>query len=321
VSDRDTQEKFSELVDVMARLRSETGCPWDKEQTHSSLKPCLLEETYELLDALDEGDPKKLKEELGDVLLQVIFHSQIAAEAGRFTAKDVIATLTEKLVRRHPYVFAGEPLPESAAAVLKQRMQIKTSERKDGEAKSALGDVPRTMPALARAQSISRRAAHLGFEWPNIDPVWDKVDEEMRELKEATASGDRLRIGEELGDLLFTLVNIARFLGIEAEEVLAQTVDRFSHRFHHVETGISMNRHSKKWIAIGKKRRFSKPRKNPHEPAAPTNRLPRRRNLRRCSSGALRQEVAVHHSSNHPFQQNRGSPRRSLDRRHQQSGD
>lgn len=239
MSDRDTQEKFSELLDVMARLRSETGCPWDKEQTHRSLKPCLLEETYELLDALDEDDPKKLKEELGDVLLQVIFHSQIAGEAGRFTVTDVIAALTEKLVRRHPYVFAGEPLPESTAAVLKQRMQIKNGERRDGEVKSALGDVPKAMPALARAQSISRRAAHLGFEWPNIDPVWDKVDEEMRELKEATASGDRLRTGEELGDLLFTLVNIARFLEIEAEEVLAHTVDRFSRRFHHVESRLA----------------------------------------------------------------------------------
>ncbi len=239
MSDRDTQEKFSELLDVMARLRGETGCPWDKEQTHSSLKPCLLEETYELLDAVDKDDPKKLKEELGDVLLQVVFHSQIASEVGRFTAKDVIAELIDKLVRRHPYVFAGEPLPESTAAVLKQRMQIKTSERKDGEATSALGNVPKAMPALARAQSISRRAAHLGFEWPNIDPVWDKVEEEMRELKEATASGDRSRIGEELGDLLFTLVNIARFLQIEAEEVLAQTVERFSHRFYHIETRLA----------------------------------------------------------------------------------
>ncbi len=239
MSDRDTQEKFGELLDVMARLRGASGCPWDKEQTHTSLKPCLLEETYELLDALDEDDPKKLQEELGDVLLQVIFHSQIASEAGRFTAKDVIAALTEKLVRRHPYVFAGEPLPETAADVLKQRMQIKSSERKDGAAKSALGDVPKAMPALARAQSISRRAAHLGFEWPNIAPVWEKVEEEMRELKEAAASGDRLRTGEELGDLLFTLVNIARFLEIEAEEVLAETVERFSRRFHHIETRLA----------------------------------------------------------------------------------
>jgi len=235
VSDRETEEKFTELLDVMARLRSETGCPWDKEQTHLSLKPCLLEETYELLDALDDGDTKKLKEELGDVLLQVIFHAQIAREDGRFTIKDVIELLTDKLVRRHPYVFAGEPLPEDAAAALKQRAQLKANEKKEGKNTSALGNVPKAMPALARAQSISRRAAHLGFEWPNIDQVWAKVEEEMRELKEAAASGNKTHTGEEFGDLLFTLVNIARFLDIESEEVLARTVDRFIRRFHHIE--------------------------------------------------------------------------------------
>ena len=153
MSQKTAEGKFAELLDVMARLRSDNGCPWDKEQTHVSLKPCLLEETYELLDALDEGDPRKLKEELGDVLLQVVFHSQIASEEGRFTAQDVISQLTEKLIRRHPYVFAGAPLPDNTAAVLKQRMQIKTGERKQGEAKSALGNVPRAMPALARAVS------------------------------------------------------------------------------------------------------------------------------------------------------------------------
>ena len=235
VSDRETERKFTELLEVMARLRSETGCPWDREQTHTSLKPCLLEETYELLDALDDGDAKKLKEELGDVLLQVIFHSQIGAEEGRFTIKDVIEGLTGKLVRRHPYVFAGESLPEDPAAALKQRAQLKANEKKAGEDKSALGGVPKAMPALARAQSISRRAAHLGFEWPHVDEVWNKFEEEIRELKEAAASGDKRRIGEELGDLLFTTVNLARFFDVEAEEVLAQTVDRFTRRFHHIE--------------------------------------------------------------------------------------
>ncbi len=236
MNDKETEEKFGELLDVMARLRSETGCPWDKEQTHLSLKPCLLEETYELIDALDDGDPKKLKEELGDVLLQVVFHSQIAAEEGRFTAKDVILQLTDKLIRRHPYVFAGEPIPQDTASVLKQRLQIKANERKDGESKSALGNVPKAMPALARAQSITRRASHLGFDWPDIGPVWGKVEEEIRELKNAAESGDKARTGEELGDLLFSLVNLARFLDVEAEEILAQTIDRFTRRFHHIET-------------------------------------------------------------------------------------
>lgn len=236
MSDKPIEQNFTRLLEVMARLRGEDGCPWDKEQTHLSLKPCLLEEAYELLDALDSGDADKLKEELGDVLLQVIFHAQIASEEGRFTIEDVIAQLAEKLIRRHPYVFAGEPLPEDAASVLKQRMQIKAREKEHGEVKSPLGNVPKAMPALARAQSISRRAAHLGFEWPDIEQVWEKVDEEIRELKEAAASGNTLRTGEEVGDLLFTLVNIARFLDVESEEVLAQTVDRFIRRFGHIET-------------------------------------------------------------------------------------
>jgi MazG family protein len=188
-----------------------------------------------LLDAIDDGDGKKLSEELGDVLLQVIFHAQIGKEANRFTIQDVIELLTDKLVRRHPYVFAGEPLPEDPAAALKQRAQLKANEKSQGETRSALGNVPTAMPALARAQSISRRAAHLGFEWPSIKPVWDKVEEEMAELKEAVATGDKVRTGEEFGDLLFTMVNIARFLDVESEEVLAQTVDRFTRRFHHIE--------------------------------------------------------------------------------------
>jgi tetrapyrrole methylase family protein/MazG family protein len=236
MNDKEAEQKFSELLKVMARLRGETGCPWDKEQTHLSLKPCLLEETYELIDALEADDPAKLKEELGDVLLQVVFHSQIAAEDGRFSAKDVIAHLTEKLIRRHPYVFAGEPLPQDTASVVKQRLRIKAGERKDGEAKSALGNVPKALPALARAQAVTRRASHLGFDWPAIEPVWEKVNEEIAELKSAAASGDQTRAGEELGDLLFSIVNLARFLDVEAEDVLARAVDRFMRRFHYIET-------------------------------------------------------------------------------------
>jgi tetrapyrrole methylase family protein/MazG family protein len=236
---KEIEQKFGELLKVMAQLRSETGCPWDKEQTHASLKPCLLEETYELLDALENGELEKLREELGDVLLQVVFHSQIASEEGRFTAGDVISHLTDKLVRRHPYVFAGEPIPEDTASVLKQRLQIKASEKKTAAFQSALGNVPKAMPALARAQSISRRAAHLGFEWPHIDQVWEKVEEELRELREAVASGDKSRTGEEMGDLFFTLVNVARFLEVEAEDSLAQMVNRFTERFHYIEAKLA----------------------------------------------------------------------------------
>lgn len=239
MSDRETEQKISELLDIMARLRDENGCPWDKEQTHASLKPCLLEETYELLDALDEGDPNRLRDELGDVLLQVVFHSQIAMEEGRFAFRDVVGQLSEKIIRRHPYVFAGEPLPEDTAAVLKQRLQIKANEKKNGEAKSALGNVPKSMPALARAQRVSARASHLGFDWPDIAPVWAKVEEEITELKNAAASGDKTRTGEELGDLFFSLVNLARFLDLEAEETLARTIDRFTSRFHYIENKLA----------------------------------------------------------------------------------
>jgi tetrapyrrole methylase family protein / MazG family protein len=244
VNEEDPDKTFTRLLEVMAELRSEHGCPWDKEQTHASLKRCLIEESYELLEALDDGDPEKLSEELGDVLLQVVFHSQIATEAGRFTMKDVVTRLTEKLVRRHPYVFAGELIPENTAALLKRRLQIKASEKNQDENSSALGNVPRAMPALARAQSISRRAAHLAFEWPDIAQVWAKVEEEMRELKEAAATGEKARTGEELGDLLFTMVNIARFLDVEAENVLAQTVDRFTRRFRHIEAKLKENNKS-----------------------------------------------------------------------------
>jgi MazG family protein len=231
-------EKFEKLLEVMAQLRGAQGCPWDKEQTHASLKPCLLEETYELLDALDavnDDEGEHLREELGDVLLQVVFHSQIASEQNRFTAEDVITTLTDKLIRRHPYVFAGEPLPKDTASVLKQRLQIKADEQRHSNAKSRLGNVPKTMPALARAQSITRRAAHLGFDWPNVEPVWGKVEEEIRELKNAAVSADKQRTEEELGDLLFSVVNLARFLEIEAEHALAETINRFTRRFRYIE--------------------------------------------------------------------------------------
>ena len=235
----DAGKYLEKLLDIMAQLRSPNGCPWDKEQTHVSLKPCLLEETYELLDALDDGDTAKMRDELGDLLLQVVFHCQIAAEENRFTIKEVISDLTEKIVRRHPYVFAGDPLPEDTAAVLKQRLQIKAGEKRAGEAKSALGGVPKAMPALARAQSITRRAAHLGFDWPNIEPVWRKVEEEIAELKTAASSGEKERTAEELGDLFFSLVNLARFFDVEAEHALAQTIDRFARRFRYIEAKLA----------------------------------------------------------------------------------
>lgn len=228
-------EGIGELVSLVARLRAEDGCPWDKEQTHLSLKPALLEETYELLEAIEKGDAKELIEELGDLLLQVIFHSQIAAEAGRFTIRDVISGLKDKLVRRHPHVFA-DPTVTDVEAVLRQRADIKATEKsRSGSPTTSLGELPRAMPALARAQRITERASALGFDWPRIEPVWEKVEEELAELKSACASGDKQRFREEAGDLLFALVNLSRFLNLQAEEALALASDRFVERFAHIE--------------------------------------------------------------------------------------
>jgi tetrapyrrole methylase family protein / MazG family protein len=226
---------FAELLEVMARLRGDNGCPWDKEQSHTSLRSFLLEESHELLDALDQGNAQKIREELGDLLHQIIFHCQIAAEIGAFTAEDVARDLKNKMVRRHPHVFSGKALPDSET-VLKQWAEIKAAE-KEGEApKSALGNLPKSMPALARAQTITERASQVGFDWPDVAPVWRKVEEELTELKAACSSGDKQRTAEELGDLLFSLVNLSRFLGLQSEDALAQATERFLKRFRHVET-------------------------------------------------------------------------------------
>ena len=229
-----SDEKFSHLVAVMAKLRGENGCPWDREQTHASLKSSLLEESYELLETLGENDDAKLREELGDLLHQIVFHAQIASERGAFTAEDVVSDLTEKMIRRHPHVFSGDPLPDKEA-VLKQWARLKTEEKKDRPSSSALGTLPKVMPALARAQKISERAAQVGFDWPDIEPVWQKLQEEIGELKAACAEGKKDRIAAEMGDLLFTVVNLARFMEVDAEETLLIGVERFSSRFHHIE--------------------------------------------------------------------------------------
>jgi tetrapyrrole methylase family protein/MazG family protein len=231
-------ETFAELLDIMAQLRGDKGCPWDKEQSHTSLRPFLLEESHELLAALDQGDCQKIREELGDLLHQIIFHCQMAAEIGTFTAEDVVRDLKDKMVRRHPHVFSDKALQDSDT-VLKQWAKIKANE-KDGEApKSALGNLPKSMPALARAQTITERASQVGFDWPDVVLVWQKVEEELAELKTACSSGDQQRTGEELGDLLFSLVNLSRFLGLQSEDVLAQATERFIKRFSYIETRLN----------------------------------------------------------------------------------
>jgi len=246
-------ERFTKLVEIMAALRAVNGCPWDRKQTHESLKPYLLEETYEVLETIDQGDTAKLREELGDVLLQVIFHGQIAAEAGTFTVDDVLDTLAEKLIRRHPHVFGTDPGGTPLAngeQVLSQWEVIKQAERTAaGNKQSALDGVPKTLPALLRAYQTQARAARVGFDWPhNVAgraQIFDKVTEEVEELKEALAqagtgdSSDHLsgqsEIEAELGDILFSLVNLARFVKVNPEEALRRSTNRFIDRFHLVE--------------------------------------------------------------------------------------
>jgi tetrapyrrole methylase family protein / MazG family protein len=227
-------EKFSELLKLMAQLRGANGCPWDREQTHQSLKPFLLEETHELLDALSGNDGAKICAELGDLLHQIVFHCQIGAENGTFTATQVLSNLANKIARRHPHVFGGDALPDSKA-VTKQWAQIKAQEKSAGDSNPALGSLAKSMPALARAQAVSERAARLGFDWADIDPVWQKVEEELTELKAACASGNRQQTAEELGDVFFSLVNIARFLGLQAEEMTGQATDKFIERFNYID--------------------------------------------------------------------------------------
>lgn len=229
-------ELFDELVRVMARLRGKDGCPWDREQDHDSLKRYLLEETYEFFQVLDEEDPQGMEEELGDLLLQVLFHSQIAREEGTFSIEGVMERLREKLVRRHPHVFGDANLPD-ANAVLENWERLKAKERREKGARgvSLLSSVPRAMAALARAQRVGDKASHVGFDWKDAEPVWKKIGEELAELKAASESGQRERVREEVGDVLFSVVNLCRFLEVPAEDALAQAVDRFENRFAFIE--------------------------------------------------------------------------------------
>jgi len=224
-------DPFWRVVKIMEILRGEGGCPWDREQTRESLKPYLIEEAYEVLEAIDEQDPEKLKEELGDLLLQVVFHAQIAKEKGEFDISQVLQTLAEKLIRRHPHVF-GEAKVENAQEVLENWEAIK--EREEGHSFTLEG-VPSSLPALLQARRIQDKASRVGFDWSQIESVWEKVAEEWGELKDACAKGDRDAMRRELGDLLFGIVNLSRFLGIDAEDALRQCNKRFINRFSYVE--------------------------------------------------------------------------------------
>jgi tetrapyrrole methylase family protein/MazG family protein len=234
---------FAKLVAVMARLRAPGGCPWDREQTHATLRTYLIEEAYEVLDALDSADDVKFAEELGDLLLQVLFHAQIASEAGRFAISDVIREIYEKMIRRHPHVF-GEKRAKDAAEVLRNWEIIKQEERRnksgqptaEAEAASILDGVPRTLPALLEGLQLTRKASRIGFDWQNVDGIFDKLGEEASELRHALDKNESAsRIESEVGDILFVAANLARFLNVDPEIAMKKASSKFSRRFHEME--------------------------------------------------------------------------------------
>lgn len=243
-----TGAAFEDLVALQARLRAPNGCPWDREQTHASLKPFLVEEAYEVLDAMDSGDARKFAGELGDLLLQIVFHAEMAREKGRFDITDVIRAVHTKMVRRHPHVF-GTTKAQTSGQVLKNWEQIKSEEReaesgkgsKKRAAESVLEGVPKGLPALIEAYQLSRRAANVGFDWENVGGVFEKLNEEARELRLAldrrdnAKSGAEGKVEEEMGDLLFAAVNLARQAGVEPEIALKRASRKFMERFQWME--------------------------------------------------------------------------------------
>ncbi len=237
-------EWFEKLVALQARLRARNGCPWDREQTHTTLRTYLVEEAYEVLDALQSGDDAKFANEMGDLLLQIVFHSQIAAEEGRFTVADVIREVHEKMVRRHPHVF-GEKRAKDAAEVLRNWEQIKAQERRaetengrpraTGAEKSLLDGVPRTLPATLEGLQLTKKAARVGFDWEDAAGIFEKMREECAELRHALDTKENAKVEEEIGDLLFAAVNLARFLKVDPEIALKNANAKFSRRFREME--------------------------------------------------------------------------------------
>ncbi|ALC83276.1 MULTISPECIES: bifunctional methyltransferase/pyrophosphohydrolase YabN [Bacillus] len=227
-------QEFSSFRKVIKELRGPGGCPWDKKQTHQSLKPYMIEECYELLEAIDEEDDEHIVEELGDVMLQVLLHAQIGEDEGWFSIDDVIKGITEKMIRRHPHVF-GDTTADNEAAVLENWESIKKQEKPDQE-KLLLDHVPKTLPALSRAYHLQKKAAKAGFDWKDVGDIWDKVDEEVKEfLREAESLSDTRKMKDEFGDILFALINVGRFYKIEPEEALAMTNHKFYNRFSYIE--------------------------------------------------------------------------------------
>ncbi|HZY98152.1 MAG TPA: nucleoside triphosphate pyrophosphohydrolase [Candidatus Baltobacteraceae bacterium] len=224
---------WDDLVEIMARLRM--GCPWDREQTHRTLVPYLIEETYEVVEAIEGGDLDALCEELGDLLLQIVFHSQLATETGKFSVADVVDALSNKMVRRHPHVF-GDAVIEDVDAQWKNWEKLKAQEKTGQKRKSRLDGIPKELGALQRGQRMQEKASRVGFDWPNVYGILDKLSEELAELAEARRQKqDDPRVREELGDVLFTLVNLARALGIDAEQAMREANEKFHKRFYFME--------------------------------------------------------------------------------------
>src|SRR5712692_9437333 len=230
---------FERLLDVMMRLRAPDGCPWDRVQTRTSLKPYLIEEAYEVLEAIESGRSAPLQEELGDLLFQVVFHARLAEELGEFTTADLLRQLIDKMVRRHPHVF-GDATVGTASEVLAQWEVIKQREAEQaGRQRSVIAGVPRSLPSLLRAQRLQAKAARVNFDWPDARAAWAKVEEEIREAGDAIASGEARRVQEELGDALFSLVNVARLSSIDAEEALQGAIEKFRRRFTEMEADLT----------------------------------------------------------------------------------
>lgn len=225
---------LGDMTAMMSELRSPGGCPWDRQQDHRSLRPYLLEETHELLEAIDSGIDADICEELGDLLLQVVFHSELAREKGAFSFWEVVDGITRKIYRRHPHVFMQEKAAD-ARAVSRRWQEIKLQEKKQGGKSASRFSLPPGLPALMKAQKIQKRAAAVGFDWPQIDGALAKVDEELKELEVQRAEGNRDNIEDEFGDLLFAMVNVARFLGVDAEQCLAAAIRKFTRRFAYIE--------------------------------------------------------------------------------------
>lgn len=222
------------LIEIIGKLRSPEGCPWDREQTHQSLKRFLLEESYELFEAIDQENPEEIKDELGDVLLQVLLHAQIAKEYGAFDINDVIVNLSDKLIRRHPHVFS-DVQADTPDQVVVNWDAIKKTEQAGASRKSVLDGVPKDFPALMRAEKIQKKAAKVGFDWDETQGVLEKVHEELGELEEAMIQNNQQELEEELGDLLFAAVNLSRFLKVDPEFALQKATAKFTERFHLVE--------------------------------------------------------------------------------------